>query len=76
MAEHKDSLAIVRAVTGLSNSLGIVTIAEGVETRDQAERLKKEGCTEVQGYLYGKPRPVGEIDKQREPKAKAAKAVA
>jgi EAL domain-containing protein (putative c-di-GMP-specific phosphodiesterase class I) len=51
----QDSLAIVRAVVGLSRSLGIVTTAEGVETQDQVETLKAEGCTEVQGYFFGVP---------------------
>ncbi|CAN5119233.1 hypothetical protein BH10PSE9_BH10PSE9_01120 [soil metagenome] len=49
------SLAIIRAVIGLSASLGIVTTAEGVETREQFERVKAEGCTEVQGFLTGRP---------------------
>ncbi len=52
------SLAIIRAVTGLSASLGIVTTAEGVETREQFERVKAEGCTEVQGFLTGRPMPL------------------
>ncbi len=52
-----NSLAIVRAVTGLSRSLGIDTTAEGVETRDQLDRVRQEGCTEVQGFLVGKPMP-------------------
>ena len=54
-------MAIVRAVTGLGKSLGIVTTAEGVETEEQFELLRREGCTEVQGYLFSKPRPVAEV---------------
>jgi diguanylate cyclase (GGDEF)-like protein len=49
------SLAIVRAVIGLGVNLGIVTTAEGIETREQFDRVKAEGCTEVQGYLTGRP---------------------
>ncbi len=49
------SLAIIRAVIGLSASLGITTTAEGVETREQFDRVKAEGCTEVQGFLTGRP---------------------
>ena len=35
--------------------------AEGVETREQVERLRLEGCVEVQGYLYSRPVPADEI---------------
>ena len=52
------SLAIIRAVTGMCDSLGIVTTAEGVETREQFDRVKAEGCTEVQGFLTGRPTPL------------------
>jgi len=62
LATGKDSLAIVRAVTGLGNSLGIVTTAEGVETDAQLDLLAREGCTQVQGYLISKPRPVAEVE--------------
>jgi EAL domain-containing protein (putative c-di-GMP-specific phosphodiesterase class I) len=50
-----ESLAIIRAVTGMSRSLGMVTTAEGVETLEQLQTLRKEGCTEVQGYLISRP---------------------
>jgi diguanylate cyclase (GGDEF)-like protein len=56
-----DSMAIVRAVTGLGRTLGITTTAEGVETVEQLDLLRHEGCTEVQGYLFGKPCPAPEI---------------
>jgi EAL domain-containing protein (putative c-di-GMP-specific phosphodiesterase class I) len=56
-----DSLAIIRAVTGLARSLGIITTAEGVETEAQRELLRREGCTQAQGYLFSKPRPASEI---------------
>jgi len=58
----KDSLAIVRAVTGLGKSLGITTTAEGVETAAQLEVLSREGCTQAQGYLVSKPRPIAEVE--------------
>jgi EAL domain-containing protein (putative c-di-GMP-specific phosphodiesterase class I) len=51
----------VRAVTGLGSSLGITTVAEGVETAEQFEALEGEGCTEVQGYFLSPPRPAGEV---------------
>jgi diguanylate cyclase (GGDEF)-like protein len=48
--------SIVKAVTGLATALGIATTAEGVETVEQLERLRLEGCHEVQGFLISKPR--------------------
>jgi EAL domain-containing protein (putative c-di-GMP-specific phosphodiesterase class I) len=59
--EDKDSLAILRAVVGLGRSLGIVTTAEGVETRDQLEILKSEGCTDAQGYLFSRPQNAADL---------------
>ncbi|SFV38034.1 PAS domain S-box-containing protein/diguanylate cyclase (GGDEF) domain-containing protein [Devosia crocina] len=53
--------AIVRAVAGLGTSLGMITTAEGVETREQLARVVADGCTEIQGYLFGRPVPAGEV---------------
>lgn len=50
-----DSNAIVRAVAGLGASLGIKTTAEGVETVEQLNRIRAQGCHEVQGYFTGRP---------------------
>jgi diguanylate cyclase (GGDEF)-like protein/PAS domain S-box-containing protein len=61
MDEKADSIAIVRAVTGLGATLGISTTAEGVETVEQLRQLRLEGCTEAQGFLISKPRPAGEL---------------
>jgi EAL domain-containing protein (putative c-di-GMP-specific phosphodiesterase class I) len=62
LAAHGDSMAIVRAVTGLGTSMGISTTAEGVETGEQLALLRAEGCTEVQGYLLNSPRPSAEVE--------------
>jgi diguanylate cyclase (GGDEF)-like protein len=62
LATREDSMAIVRAVTGLGKSLGIVTTAEGVETDEQFDLLRREGCTQAQGYLFSKPRPAAEVE--------------
>jgi diguanylate cyclase (GGDEF)-like protein len=56
-----DGLAIVRAVTAMSASLGLTTTAEGVETAEQMQLLRTEGCTEAQGYFFSRPRPAAEI---------------
>ena len=58
--DRASSGAIVRAIAGLGASLGIATTAEGVETQEQLARLRLDGCTEVQGYLFSRPVPVGE----------------
>jgi diguanylate cyclase (GGDEF)-like protein len=58
---NKESMSIIRAVTGLGQSLSIKTTAEGVETLEQLNWLREEGCTEVQGYLFSRPRPASEL---------------
>jgi diguanylate cyclase (GGDEF)-like protein/PAS domain S-box-containing protein len=60
MAHSKEALAIVRAITGMSNSLMIKTTAEGVETAEQMVRLTAEGCSHFQGYRFGRPLPANE----------------
>ncbi|MGV7219384.1 putative bifunctional diguanylate cyclase/phosphodiesterase [Bradyrhizobium sp. UFLA05-112] len=62
LAERPDCLAIVRAISGLGRSLNITTTAEGVETEDQLDWLRAEGCNEVQGFLFSAARPAGEIE--------------
>ncbi len=53
--------AIVRAISSLGQSLGMKTVAEGVETREQFDRVVADGCTDVQGYLISRPLPSGQI---------------
>lgn len=50
-----EALAIVKAVTNLGRSLGMSTTAEGIETEEQLAQLRADGCSEVQGYLLGRP---------------------
>jgi diguanylate cyclase (GGDEF)-like protein len=52
MCTKRDCGAIVRAVTGLGNELGMATTAEGVETAEQLDAVTLAGCTEVQGFLF------------------------
>ncbi|MDQ0326316.1 diguanylate cyclase (GGDEF)-like protein/PAS domain S-box-containing protein [Rhodopseudomonas julia] len=61
LSDRPEAMAIIRAVTGLGRSLQMLTTAEGVETPEQLERLSREGCTEVQGYLFSEPRPASEL---------------
>ncbi|MDV6330664.1 putative bifunctional diguanylate cyclase/phosphodiesterase [Asticcacaulis sp. 201] len=58
LGHSDDSLAIIRAVSGICTSLGICSVAEGVETDDQFQILKTEKCDSLQGYLFGRPTPV------------------
>ncbi len=53
-----ESVAVVRAIVALAGSLGIETIAEGVETESQRDRLLELNCTYAQGFLYGRPAPL------------------
>ena len=64
---REDCRAIIRAVTGLATSLGMVTTAEGVERSDQLDQLKEEGCIQVQGYLFSKAVPASDVVDRAEP---------
>jgi diguanylate cyclase (GGDEF)-like protein len=62
MAARSDCAAIVCSVIGLGRSLDMTTTAEGVETEEQFEIVRAAGVTLAQGYLFGKPCPVAELD--------------
>jgi diguanylate cyclase (GGDEF)-like protein/PAS domain S-box-containing protein len=57
-----EDTAIVAAVMGMAHALDLGVVAEGVETADQAARLRTLGCDEAQGYYYGRPAPAEAID--------------
>jgi EAL domain-containing protein (putative c-di-GMP-specific phosphodiesterase class I) len=61
MSQRADCLAIVRSVANLGASLGMPTVAEGIETEDQLRQVQSAGCTDVQGYYFGRPRPAGDL---------------
>jgi EAL domain-containing protein (putative c-di-GMP-specific phosphodiesterase class I) len=61
MADDEGDTTIVRAIIQLGKSLGMLVIAEGVETADQERYLIEEGCNEGQGYYYSKPLPATEL---------------
>ncbi|SDP10592.1 diguanylate cyclase (GGDEF) domain-containing protein [Pseudomonas jinjuensis] len=58
---NDDDATIVRAIIQLGKSLGMLVIAEGVETAEQEAYVVAQGCHEGQGYLYGKPMPAREM---------------
>jgi diguanylate cyclase (GGDEF)-like protein len=54
------ALAILKAITTLADNLGVTTIAEGVETAEQLEKVRAQGCGEAQGFLFSPARPAVE----------------
>lgn len=58
-----DASPIVRAVIAIAAGLQLNVVAEGVESEVQAEFLRRLGCCEMQGYLYGRPQPVDAIER-------------
>jgi diguanylate cyclase (GGDEF)-like protein len=61
LGKANDCVVIIRAVIRLGSSLGMITTAEGVETEEQLEILRAEGCMQVQGYLFSQPVQVSAI---------------
>ena len=62
ISEDPEDKAIVAAIIGMANSLGMKTIAEGVETAGQLAFLRNQGCNEVQGYYFSKPLPADQFE--------------
>ena len=56
-----ESIAIIRAVVALADSLGMSTTAEGAETEVEVETLRALGCSNIQGYYYGRPMPATDV---------------
>jgi diguanylate cyclase (GGDEF)-like protein len=61
LSNGAEPVAIVQAVANLAKCLNMASTAEGVETVEQRELLQSIGCTEMQGYLFSRARPAGEI---------------
>ena len=55
--------AIVKAIVSLAHNLGMEVVAEGVETRAQADALRALGCQRGQGFLFSKPLPAQEAER-------------
>ena len=66
----------MRAVIALGRGLNLPVVAEGVETQEQLAFLSSEACSEVQGYLLGRPLPIadyaGIVGRDTQPSARAA----
>jgi diguanylate cyclase (GGDEF)-like protein len=61
MLDQKANRAVIRAVMGIGRDLGIRVVAEGVETEEQAQALRNEGCRYVQGFLFSRPKPLADV---------------
>jgi diguanylate cyclase (GGDEF)-like protein len=61
LSSSNDCMAIVQSIASLGASLGMPTVAEGVETEDQFRQICAAGCTEVQGFYFGRPKPAREL---------------
>jgi diguanylate cyclase (GGDEF)-like protein len=61
LGQHQSDSSLVAAIVAMASALGLVAIAEGVETHDQASRLLALGCTEAQGYLFATAVPFDEV---------------
>ncbi|MBL4890754.1 MAG: EAL domain-containing protein [Rhizobiaceae bacterium] len=60
--DDKRAPAVVKSILGIAKSLNLKTVAEGVETEEQLDFLKKNGCDFVQGYFLARPQPVKELN--------------
>ncbi len=61
LGDKSDGAPIVRAIADLGRSLGVATIAEGVETPAQLRLVRAAGCKEAQGFLFSRPVPASEV---------------
>lgn len=61
VCQNNESMVIVRAILGLASGFGLTTTAEGIEDVEQLECLKANGCSEGQGYLFGKAVPAQSV---------------
>jgi len=57
---NRESLAIIRAVVAMAQSLEMTTTAEGTETLEEVELIRSLGCNKIQGYYFGRPMEAGE----------------
>jgi diguanylate cyclase (GGDEF)-like protein len=62
LGPRENSMAIIKAVIGLGQSLGMSTTAEGIETQEQLEAVREQGCNEAQGFLFSPPLPASGVN--------------
>ncbi len=62
--EHRGDCAIIEAIVAMAHGLGLMVVAEGVETEAQKAFLKRAGCDVMQGYLGGRPAPAQEFERR------------
>jgi diguanylate cyclase (GGDEF)-like protein/PAS domain S-box-containing protein len=72
MENSKVDEAIIAAVVGLAEAIGLTVVAEGVETESQRAALSKLGCNRIQGFLLARPVPLDEFETRFVPPAPAA----
>lgn len=61
LPDDEEDVAITKAIIAMAQSLNLDVIAEGVETAEQKDFLVQNGCINIQGYFYSKPKPADEI---------------
>ena len=64
LGEDASDTAIVKSVIDLAHALGLVVVAEGVETSDQVAHLRALGCDLAQGYFFARPEPAAELERR------------
>jgi EAL domain-containing protein (putative c-di-GMP-specific phosphodiesterase class I) len=64
LGEDASDTAIVKSVIDLAHALGLVVVAEGVETSDQVMHLRQLGCDLAQGYFFARPVPAADLERQ------------
>jgi diguanylate cyclase (GGDEF)-like protein len=57
-----EARAVVQAISTLADSLDLTVVAEGIETQQQLDYIRSQGCAEGQGYYFARPIPLGEVD--------------
>jgi EAL domain-containing protein (putative c-di-GMP-specific phosphodiesterase class I) len=61
-SESSEGELMLKAIVQLAHNLGIWAVAEGVETREQYEALRRAGCRYGQGWFFGRPAPADELE--------------